>query len=569
MTVFQKNERLSRRSMRSIFPAALLAIGLQACHFQSEKVDQIIHNGTILTLNASSEVVQAIAIRDGKVVDVGPDRYILNKYGSSQSIDLKGGVLTPGLMDGHAHLVGYADGLLEANLVGTKSWEEVVAKTLAHQRQKPFDWVLGRGWDQNDWSNPEYPHRRELDLVFPDVPVALERIDGHAVILNQKALEVCGVWEAFEKGNGMTVEGGEIVLGDDGFPSGLLIDQACELIGPFRPKRNLEDRNLVLLEAQDSLFRHGITGVCDAGLQPEEIMRIEALHNAGELKLRVNAMVSASDTNIDWLIERGGVKTERLVVGSVKFYMDGALGSRGALLLQPYSDRMNWTGLVTQDMDRFKDQLIRLHDHNFQAATHCIGDSAVRQVLRLYGELLGGVTDRRWRIEHAQVVHGSDLDLFGSYAVIPSVQPTHATSDMYWAGERLGRNRIRRAYAYQDLWKQLRFLTLGTDFPVEDIDPRKTFLASTGRVDSRGFPDGGFQSENALTADQTLRGMTQGVAIAQFQEDELGTIEPGKWADFTWMDRNWLEVKTDQILETRILGTCIAGEWVYLEQSNE
>lgn len=561
----QMNVRLFWRNWPFNSATVLVAICFQACHFQSETADQIVHNGVILTLNESNEVAQAIAIRDGRVIDVGPDRYILNKYRASQSVDLKGGVLTPGLMDGHAHLVGYADALLEANLVGTTSWEDAVTKTQAHQRQRPFEWVLGRGWDQNDWPIPEFPHRRELDEAFPDIPVALERIDGHALILNKKALEICGIWEAFENRSGIKVEGGEIILGEDGLPTGLLVDQACELIGPFRPMRKSEDRNQALLEAQDSLLHHGITGITDAGLHPEEILRIEALQASGELKLRVNAMVSASDEHIDWLIERGGIQNERLTVGSVKFYMDGALGSRGALLLQPYSDRMNWSGLITQDLIQFKQQLEKLHEHNFQAATHCIGDSAVRQVLRLYGELLGGVTDRRWRIEHAQVVHGDDLNLFGAFAVIPSVQPTHATSDMYWAGERLGRNRIRRAYAYQDLWKQLQFLTLGTDFPVEDIDPRKTFLASVGRVDANGFPEGGFQKDNALSAEQTLRGMTQGVAIAQFQEQELGTIETGKWADFTWMDRNWLEVESTRILDTRMMGTCIAGEWVYLK----
>jgi len=310
----------------------------------------------------------------------------------------------------------------------------------------------------------------------------------------------------------------------------------------------------------------GLTSITDAGLAPSEILRLDSLHTSGDLKLRINAMVSSADSSIAWLRSNGPIRKDRLTVHSVKFYMDGALGSRGALLLEPYSDRPGWHGLGTQDGTWFRSQLEALAQDSLQAATHCIGDSAVRWVLNAYQDILGGTNDRRWRIEHAQVVAPEDFNGFGRNSVIPSVQPTHATSDMYWAGERLGRNRIRRAYAYQELLRQLGMVALGTDFPVEDTDPRKTFFASVSRQDASGYPKGGFQSSNALTKEQTLRGMTQWVALAQFQEAELGTIEIGKWADLTWMDRNWLTIAPADVLETRVLGTCIAGEWLYLAE---
>jgi hypothetical protein len=398
-----------------------------------------------------------------------------------------------------------------------------------------------------------------LDKFFPDKPVVLERIDGHALVVNRVALERAGLWDLTTP----SPNGGEIVRGEDGFPSGVLIDNACALIQPYVPQRAEEKRFDALMEAQKNLLELGITGITDAGLVPDEILRLDSLQGSGDLKLRINAMVSSDDSSIQWLRENGPILKDRLTVQSVKFYMDGALGSRGALLLEPYSDRPGWHGLGTQDANWFRDQLELLAKDSLQAATHCIGDSAVRWVLEAYQDILGGTNDRRWRIEHAQVVSPQDFAGFGRNSVIPSVQPTHATSDMYWAGERLGRNRIRRAYAYQELLGQLGMVALGTDFPVEDIDPRKTFYASTSRTDASGYPEGGFQSENALTKEQTLRGMTQWVALAQFQESDLGTIEVGKWADLTWMDRDWLAIEAADVLNTRVKGTCIAGEWLY------
>lgn len=551
---------------RTFFSAAQLAmaallLSITGCSFQSERVDLIVHNGVVVTLDSENTIAQAIAVDSGRVVAVGAERAILNKYKAARTLDLRGGVLTPGLMDGHAHLVGYADGLLEANLFGTSEWEEVVQRVVVHQEEWPSEWAVGRGWDQNDWDSQAFPDRTLLDSAFPDQPVALERIDGHAMVVNAEALKRAGLLT----GPVPDIEGGEVVVDASGTPTGVLVDNACSLVAELIPPHPDQKRFEALMEAQANLLAQGIVGITDAGLSPSEIERLDSLQQNGDLKLRINALVSASDENIEWLVNEGQRMTDRLVVNGVKFYMDGALGSRGALLRQPYSDRTGWFGLATQREETYRRQLETLHGHNLQAATHCIGDSATTFVLDAYAALLEGPNDRRWRIEHAQVVSTEDVRRFGDFSVIPSVQPTHATSDMYWAGERLGRNRIRRAYAYQELLQALGMTALGTDFPVEDIDPRKTFAAAVARMDADGLPVGGFQSENALTPEQALRGMTQWVALAQFQENELGTIEPGKWADLTWMDRNWLEIDAQLARGTQIKGTCIAGEWCHLD----
>lgn len=353
---------------------------------------------------------------------------------------------------------------------------------------------------------------------------------------------------------------------DQDSPTGVLIDEMAYEAMRFIPAYDSLARQRAFIEAQRTMLENGLTQITDAGLSGDEIERILHLEEQGLLKLRINAMVSGNDEDISWLLENGPVKTDRISVSSVKFYMDGSLGSRGALLLDPYSDMDHWHGLSAQDIEWLDKQLLQLYENGFQAATHCIGDSAVRLVLNRYAQILKGPNDRRWRIEHAQVVAKEDLEQFGANHIIPSIQPTHATSDMYWAGERLGRNRIRRAYAYQELLEQLGMVALGTDFPVEDVDPRKTFYAATERKDISGYPEGGFQKENALSANQAMRGMTQWVALTQFQEETLGTIEEGKCADFTWIDRNWLTIDSKEVLSTKVLGTCIDGEWVYLNE---
>jgi hypothetical protein len=363
------------------------------------------------------------------------------------------------------------------------------------------------------------------------------------------------------------VEGGEVLL-VDGKPSGVLIDNAVGLVTDVIPSMNADMRTLALMEAQENCFAVGLTTCDDAGLDVEDVVLIRALQDSGDLKMRLYVMLSDDSANFNHFLSSGPIKTERLNVCSFKFYADGSLGSRGACLLSPYADMIHplQTGFLLSDEEHFRQKAREIYDAGFQMNTHCIGDSANRLMLNIYGEVLGGTNDRRWRIEHAQVVHKADISRFSEYSIIPSIQPTHATSDMYWAEQRLGRNRVRRAYAYQELKNQLGMVALGTDFPVEAISPINTFYAAVVRKDHTGYPEGGYQVENALSREEALKGMTIWAALSNFEENEKGSLEEGKMADFVILDRDLFKVSDDQILETRVLVTTVAGEVVHSDR---
>lgn len=531
------------------------------CGFQSEQADLILHNATVLTMTGVGQDVgqeQAIAVRAGRIVGVGKEREILNRFRSPRRLDLRGHVVMPGLVDAHAHFLGYAEGLTQVDLVGTASWAEVVERVAAFGQTSSLPWVIGRGWDQNDWPNPVWPTRAVLDSLFPDRPVFLARIDGHAAIANGAALAAAGLDVTSQ------FDGGELVRTQDGSLSGVLIDAAVAPVEAVVPPLDDATRLAALQSAEARLFEAGLTAVVDAGLGVEDLAFLERAYASGELRIRTWAWASDTpESHAHWL-QRGPLNADRFSVKGFKFYLDGALGSRGAVLLAPYSDRPDWHGLrLESDLDALRSRFAALRDAGFQVATHAIGDSANRVALQLYAEVLEGMNDRRWRIEHAQVVAKSDIPTFAENAIIPSVQPTHATSDMYWAGLRLGRNRLQRAYAYRDLQGALGLLALGTDFPVEDIDPRKTFYAAVARRDLKGEPQAGFQIDQALTPEDALRGMTLWAALASFEEDGLGTIETGKWADFTVVDRNWLNVDPSEVLTSEVVATVVAGDLVY------
>jgi predicted amidohydrolase YtcJ len=307
----------------------------------------------------------------------------------------------------------------------------------------------------------------------------------------------------------------------------------------------------------------GLTSITDCGLNNEVVMQIDSLQKAGKLAMRLNVMLSDQDDNLAIWLKRGPYTTDRLRVGSFKVYADGALGSRGACLLHAYSDQPGWNGFLLRSPAHYDSVAALLIQSGFQMCTHAIGDSANRAMLNIYGKYLKGTTDKRWRIEHAQIVHPSDFNLFGAAGIIPSVQPTHATSDMYWAGERLGAERLKGGYAFQQLLQQNGWIPLGTDFPVEDISPYKTFLASVFRTDAKGYPEGGFQFENALTREQTIRGMTIWAAKAGFQEKEIGSLEPGKKADFILLSADLMKIPASEILLTNVRATYLGGKCVY------
>ncbi len=553
--------------MRLFWVLAMVAcVAMGGCGFRGNHADVVLHNGVILTLDAASSKAQAVAVRGGRIVEVGPERAILNKYHADLQVDLMGAVVVPGLMDAHAHFVGFADGLGAADLVGTASVDEVLDKAVAHAALFPDGWVVGRGWDQNDWEVTDFPDRADrLDALFPDRPVILERVDGHAVWCNSVALDRAGLEP------GIQIDGGEVLMSEDGRLTGVLIDGAADSLQAWVPEPDSLIRAGYFKEAARQLAAVGLTHITDAGLEPQDVADIAALQASGELPLRFSVMVADRPEALNHFLPAGPVidTAGMLDVRAVKFYMDGSLGSRGASLLEPYSDRSETSGLFLQDESDYIEKVKRTQAAGFQVATHCIGDAAVRRVLNIYGDLLGGVNDLRWRIEHAQVVHRDDLESFGTYTIIPSIQPTHATSDMYWAGQRLGRNRVRRAYTYKSLQSQLGWLPLGTDFPVEGIAPMRTFYAAVERKDIEGYPEGGFQPDEALDRMSALKGMTSWAALACFREHDLGQVSPGYRADFTVLDRNPLTADASQLLDTRVLQTWVGGERVFERQGRK
>lgn len=529
---------------------------LTSCN-RHQKVDLIILNAKVYTSDSAFSVKEAVAVSDGKIVFVGTTAEIKQLYESDSTIDLKGKTMLPGLMDAHCHFKGLAEGLVRwVDLKGTKSFEEVINRIREFHSQHPNQWILGRGWDQNDWDIKTFPSKDLLDKEFDSIPVALTRVDGHAMLANSCLLHQVGITAKTK------VSGGEIML-TNGQPNGMLIDNAMGLITPHIPALSNELLEQGLLKAQEVCFSLGLTSVVDAGLEYNEIQLIDKLQKSGQLKIRIDAMLSPSEENISNYLQNKPYKTDRLRVGSIKFYADGALGSRGALLIDPYADDEHKCGLRIENPDHFQTYCEMAYKSGFQVNTHAIGDSAVRLMLQVYSSVLKSKNDRRWRIEHAQVVHPADFDLFGKYSIIPSVQPTHATSDMYWAAQRLGNERIKNAYAYKRLLMQNGWMPLGTDFPIESVNPIYTFYAATQRKDLQGFPDTGFQIENALSQQEALYGMTIWAAQASFLEKEIGSIEVGKAADFTVLDTDILTTEPANIPLTKVNCVFISGECVF------
>ncbi|MGB5243205.1 MAG: amidohydrolase family protein [Lutimonas sp.] len=539
--------------MRNLFILFFLIL-CSSCSDSKVTAELIVINGNIYTVDEEFGKARAFAIANGKFLAVGTDEEITKQYKSDQIIDAQNQTIVPGFIDAHCHFYNYGFDLQELDLVGTKSFIEIVQKIVDFQKEKNRPFILGRGWDQNDWETKEFPTKDTLDLLFPDTPIALGRIDGHALLVNQKALDLAGINEDSK------VVGGEIIK-VNGKITGVLVDNAEELVNKIIPGRTKENAINALLDAQTVCFSLGLTTVDDAGLSKYAIDLIDSLQQVEKLKMRVYAMVSVSDENLDHFINHGIIKTDRLNVRSFKVYADGALGSRGAAMRAPYSDRENHYGALVTGIEKTKEIAQRIADSDFQMNTHAIGDSANTFLLKTYRDVLKDEVDRRWRIEHAQIVSPEDFDLYKD--IIPSVQPTHATSDMYWAEDRIGSERIKGAYAYQKLLKQYGKIALGTDFPVEQVNPMLTFYAAVSRQDLKGFPENGFNPKEALTREETLKGMTIWAAYANFEEKEKGSIERGKLADFVILDQDIMNEEIEKIPETKVLSTYVNGELVY------
>ena len=541
--------------MRILFSLFIL-VTFSSCIQQ--RVDLIVHHAQIYTVNDAFTVAEAMAVQDGKIVAVGSNDDILKAYQADSVVDAKGATVYPGFVDAHAHFLGYGQSLYAVDLMFANSWAEVLERVKAFVATHPGNgWIRGRGWDQNRFPGKAFPTNAELNTMFPDRPVLLERVDGHASIANEKALQIAGVKA------GQTMEGGDFVVAA-GKLTGLLIDNAVGVVERNVPAATKEDYKNWLTAAQKNCFATGLTTITDCGLSPDDIDMIDALQKNNDLKMRLYVMLSdkPSSYSSSYFIN-GGYTTERLMVKGVKVYGDGALGSRGAALLAHYTDQPGWGGFLLSSQAHFDSVAAKLINTDFQMCTHAIGDSANRVVLKVYEKYLKGKNDKRWRIEHAQILNPADFDYFGKYNIIPSVQPTHATSDMYWAGDRLGVDRLKGGYAFKQLLAQNGWLPLGTDFPVEEINPFKTFLAAVARQDAKGFPAGGFQMENALTREQTIRGMTIWAAKANRMEKQVGSIEVGKKADFILLDKDLMKVSTDSILHVKVLMTYSNGERVH------
>jgi len=532
----------------------ILLVILTGCELMKEKVDLVIVNAKVYTVDDSFSEAQAFAVQDGKFIAVGTTDEIRDVYTSDQLIDADGRAITPGLIDAHCHFYGLGLNQQLVNLVGTKSFDEVLERVKEFHAANPKSFLRGRGWDQNDWEVKEFPTKAELDTIFPDIPVALERVDGHAYLVNQKALDMAGIdWST-------KVEGGEIVKKwENGYSgiTGVLVDNPMQLIDSIMPSPSLNDKIKALKDAERISLNHGLTTVNDAGLDRNTIELIDSLQQAGELSIKIYAMVSNNKEDVDYYINKGPIKTDRLNVRSVKVYGDGALGSRGAALKEEYSDLPNHFGAMITPVNEIETLAEKLARSEYQMNTHAIGDSANVAVLRAYKKVLQGKEDRRWKIEHAQVLTDNDFDFFES-GIIPSVQPIHATSDMYWAEDRLG-DRVKGAYAFKTLLNKAGTIALGTDFPVEDVSPFLTFYAAVARQDTSGYPKGGFQMEEALTREETLKGMTIWAAYSNFEEEEKGSIEPGKSADFVIYDKDMMTIPLNEIPTIKAEQTFIDG----------
>ncbi len=525
------------------------------------KADLIVYHAKVYTVDSALSVVEAFVVRDGKFIEIGKSEDLLKRYKAESLIDLGGKSVYPGFIDPHCHFYWYGKSLNEVSLTGTRSFHEILERVKDFRKKNPhLAWINGSGWDQNDWEIKEFPDRDSLDIYFPNTPVCIRRVDGHALLTNAKGLELAGITPETK------VAGGVVVV-KNGRLTGVLTDNAMSLIDKVIPEPTAVEVKEYLTEAEKNCFAKGLTSLGEAGLDKKIIAAIDDLHQAEILKMKLYAMVMADSLNMAYFLNNGFIQTDRLTVRSFKIFGDGALGSRGACLLSPYHDRPRESGVLLRSPKQLDSIIGLIAAKGFQVNTHCIGDSANRTLLRIYGKYLGREgKEKRWRIEHCQIVSPEDREKFVKYGVIPSIQPTHATSDMYWAGERLGKERLLTAYAYKSLLNVAGMVANGSDFPIEDINPLYGFHAAIARQDAKGFPEGGFQPQDALSREEALKGMTIWAAYSQFEERVKGSIEVGKWADFVVTDRDIMDVPADKIRETKVLFTFSNGARVFAQK---
>ena len=526
----------------------------QSCTMKT-RVDLIGINGVVYTVDSAFSIAGAFAVKDGKFLFVGTTEQVKEKYTSDNVIDFKGGAVYPGLIDAHCHLLELGQNLMSADLRGCRSLEEVVERVKAFHASHPnLKLITGAGWDQNLWPDKSFPDNTLLNEAFPETPVCLSRIDGHAVLANEAAIKAMG-YDINDK----SLDEGEYKVKDGRF-SGIFMENMCVRFKTDLSPVKADSLSDVLLEAQKECFRYGLTSVCDAENEYPTLQALLSLAEDGRLKLKVDAWPLPTEENFEKVDKPFTFKNVK--VDTYKLYRDGALGSRGSLLKKDYSDMPGNKGLEFYAYDRFRIYCRWCHEHGFRVATHCIGDAAVSSALDVYAEFLKGPNDLGWRIEHAQTVDDEDINRFREYSVIPSVQPTHCTSDMFWAVERLG-DRIKYGYRYKDLLDQLGWIPSGTDFPIESVNPIYTFFAAVFRKNLEFKPEGGFLMENALSKEEALRSMTIWAAKSTNEDAVKGSIEAGKAADFITTDIDFYIAEEKKVPETCVTGTWINGEKVF------
>lgn len=544
--------------MKFIIPFLLLT---QICLGQSAETglistDLILYNAKIVSGPFTPEYT-AMVVQSGKIEALYKNDDWIKKYTSASVIDMQKKFVLPGFIDAHCHFLGLGKAIGEVNLYGTKSWEEAAQRVVDFTNKHPeLKWIQGRGWDQNDWLDKEFPTNRLLDSLIPNKYIVLSRIDGHAIIANSLALKYADI------NINSKIDGGKVLTKNE-MLTGVLIDNACSILEAKMPAIGNQQKIKWLKAAQDECLQYGITQVADAGLSISDIVLIDSLSNAKELKMRFYLMANPEKETWEYFKERGTITHEKVKWKSIKVYSDGALGSRGALLKKPYCDDKTNYGLQLIKPQSLDSLLTKIYSLGLQANTHCIGDSANSMVLKAYAKVLKTTNDYRWRIEHAQVVDPKDLVYFKNFSIIPSVQPTHATSDMYWAEQRLCKPRMSGAYGYQTLLKNSVFMPLGTDFPVEYVSPFYTIRAARFRQDASQFPKNGFNKKEALTSQQTFAGMTLWAAKGSFWENETGTLEIGKFADFIVLEKNPYKASVAELNSMKVISTYIGGMEVY------
>ncbi|MBC7791238.1 MAG: amidohydrolase [Anaerolineae bacterium] len=552
---------------RAIVVVALVALAASAPPAQDRSTaDLIVTNARIYTVDDSRPSAEAMAIANGKILFVGSNRGANVFAGQgTRSIDLGGRTVIPGMVDAHAHLLGLGVALQTVDLVGTKSYADIIAKVRARARQVPAGtWITGRGWDQNDWSDTRFPSHEALSRAVPDHPVYLTRVDGHAALVNARAMDAAALTAATQDPSGGRLE--RQVAG--GSPSGVLIDHAMELVGRVIPPLTREQAREAVLAAITEANRWGLVGVHDAGVGRSTIDAYEELAREGRYNLRNYVMIASDDSTLAHYFGRGpqsALYDGRLWIRSIKIAADGALGSRGAALLAPYSDEPTHSGLILTSSKRIEEVATRALRSGFQLNVHAIGDRGNRATLDAFEAALKTVptADHRFRVEHAQILHPDDIPRFAALDVIPSMQASHQTSDMYWARERLGPRRLAGAYAWRSLLNTGVIIPNGSDFPVEMVNPLISFHAAVTRQDAKNWPAGGWHPTQKMTREEALKSMTLWPAVAAFQESVMGSLEVGKWADFVVLDTDIMRVPVTRILATRVVGTWLAGKAVW------